>query len=88
MEWRLFADLADLAGERRVTVAVGPDPTVADALDALLETHPSLADRVLDDDDTLVPSVSLLVEGETVEDLSAPLSGGEEVALLPPASGG
>ena len=49
MHWKLFADLAEAAGDREVAVAVEPGATVGDALDALLSDRPALADRVLDD---------------------------------------
>lgn len=87
MEWRLFADLAERAGTRRVSVPVEPGATVEDALAALLEAQPDLAERVLDGDE-LQSSVTLLHDGEPVETLAVEVSEGDELALLPPASGG
>jgi len=43
MEWKLFADLAEIAGGREIDVAAEPGDTVGDALDALLEAHPTFA---------------------------------------------
>lgn len=94
MEWKLFADLAEAAGDRRVSVPVGADDTVGDALDALLEDRPALAERVLDEDGDLRSHVNLLRNGRNVhtegdgEGLSTPVDDGDELALFPPVSGG
>lgn len=88
MEWRLFADLAERADTRRVTVDPGPEATVADALDALLETHPELEPRVLKDGN-LAPHLTVLRDGEQVDDdLSVSAPPDVELALHPPVSGG
>lgn len=90
MEWKLFADLADVAGDRHVEVEVGPEATVGDALDALLETSPALRDRVLDDG-SLAEHVNILVNGADVSadgGLETPLEPDDELALFPPVSGG
>jgi molybdopterin synthase sulfur carrier subunit len=86
--WKLFATLAEAAGGRReVVVAVeGADPTVGDALDALLASHPDLEPLVVEDGD-LRPQVNLLVNGEHAG-LDDPVSADDEFALFPPVSGG
>lgn len=93
MEWKLFADLAELAGDRHISVDVDPDAgaTVGDALDALLAAHPPLADRVLDDECDLRDHINVLRNGENVftdEGLETVLDTGDELALFPPVSGG
>ncbi|WP_435359415.1 ubiquitin-like small modifier protein 1 [Haloarchaeobius sp. DFWS5] len=93
MYWKLFADLAELAGSKEVSVTVdAADPTVGDALFALFDAHPALRDRVLDDDGDLEPQFNLLVNGETVlvdgAGLDEPVTEGDELALFPPVSGG
>ncbi|MDZ7849677.1 MAG: ubiquitin-like small modifier protein 1 [Halodesulfurarchaeum sp.] len=90
MEWKLFADLAETAGEKRVTVDMADGATVAEALEALFGTHPELRDRVLDDGE-LVSHVNLLVDGEDVsglEGLDTAVESAAELALFPPVSGG
>lgn len=89
MEWRLFADLADVAGSRRIAVD-GEPATVGEALDALLEVHPALRERVLDESGELEEHVNLLVNGSAVTDesLDAPVEPGDELAMFPPVSGG
>lgn len=91
MEWRLFADLAETAGARRVAVEPDGVRTVADALEALLESHPALRDRVLDDEGELADHVNVLVNGEGVaagDGLETTVEAGDELALFPPVSGG
>lgn len=90
MQWKLFADLAEVAGDSEVAVAVdAADPTVGDALDALVEDRPALRERVLDDDGELRGDVNLLRNGANVDEgLNAPVDDDDELALFPPVSGG
>lgn len=91
MEWRLFADLAEVAGSDRIAVDENAD-TVGEALSALLDSRPELEARVLDDGGELQEHVNLLRNGanvQTVEDgLATPIEEGDELALFPPVSGG
>ncbi|ELZ32946.1 moad family protein [Halogeometricum pallidum JCM 14848] len=86
VRWRLFADLAEVAGDRKTTVTVADDATVEDALDALLDGRDSLRVRVFDDG-TLAEHVNLLCNGEEAS-LSDAVSENDELALFPPVSGG
>jgi molybdopterin synthase sulfur carrier subunit len=89
MEWRLFADLAERADDRRVTVDVETGATVQEALDALLEVRPELRERVLDDG--AVPEhITVLHNGTalTPDELETAVADGDELALCPPVSGG
>jgi len=91
MEWRLFADLAERAGDRRVDVSVDGETTTRTALAALVDAHPALAERVYVDPETrtgLRPSLTVVVDGEPVDRLDASVPEGADLALLPPASGG
>ena len=91
MEWKLFADLAEVAGDRHVTVDVSPGTTVGDALDALLDANPALRDRVLDENGDLADHINVLRNGQTVGHdggLDETLDDGDELALFPPVSGG
>jgi len=91
MEWKLFADLAEIAGDRVITVQSGPGDTVGDALDALLDAHPALRERVLDDDGDLADHINVLRNGRNIhhdDGLDATLGEGDELALFPPVSGG
>ncbi|MFB6113481.1 MAG: ubiquitin-like small modifier protein 1 [Halodesulfurarchaeum sp.] len=91
MEWKLFADLADVAGEKRVTVQVEAGATVGDALDALVSIHPDLADRIYEDGD-IAEHVNILRNGTNVftaaSGLDTPIEETDELAMFPPVSGG
>jgi molybdopterin synthase sulfur carrier subunit len=89
VRWKLFANLAEAAGDRtvRVDADLGPDATVGDALDALVEAHPDLDPLVRADDGGVREHVNLLRNGEGV-DLDAPVEEDDELALFPPVSGG
>ena len=91
MHWKLFADLAEIAGDNEISVEVGVDePTVADGLDALIEAVPELEARIYTEDGELEPHLNLLKNGEAVGDsgLSTPVDTTDELALFPPVSGG
>ncbi|SEW21677.1 ubiquitin-like small modifier protein 1 [Natrinema salifodinae] len=91
-EWKLFADLAERAGDKHWTVDPGAGDTVGDAFDALLAEAPELEERVLDDDGELRSQINVLRNGTNVlveeEGLATELEEGDELALFPPVSGG
>lgn len=90
MEWKLFADLAEIAGGREIDVAAEPGDTVGEALDALLEARPDLRDRVLEDGE-VADHINVLRNGRSVHHdggMDATLETGDELALFPPVSGG
>jgi molybdopterin converting factor subunit 1 len=76
---RLFARLSELAGVREVEVEVGEGLSVADVYQALCKTYPALRG--------LNGSLRYAVNGEYAE-ASQPVGEGDEVALIPPVSGG
>jgi molybdopterin synthase sulfur carrier subunit len=82
---RLFADLAEAAESRVVTVSVPPDATVGAALDALVAERPAVGERLFDGD-AVRQGYTVALDGETVEP-SAPLAG-DELAVFPPVTGG
>lgn len=92
MQWTLFATLAETAGASEVTVDVDAPTTVGDALDALIEAYPALADEVIDEDGSVQNHVRLLHEGRDpfveTEGLETKVEDGDELALFPPVSGG
>ncbi|KTG09565.1 molybdopterin synthase sulfur carrier subunit [Haloprofundus marisrubri] len=90
MQWKLFADLAETAGTRTVSLDADCD-TVGDALDTLLSSRPALEARVLDDDGDVRDHINVLRNGENVftgEGLDTPVDADDELALFPPVSGG
>lgn len=91
MEWRLFATMAEAAGAETVSVDPGPEPTVGDALDALVEAAPAVEDRLYDGDGEIYQHVRVLHEGEDPfagDGLAEPVESGDELALMPAVSGG
>ncbi|PSP56139.1 molybdopterin synthase sulfur carrier subunit [Halobacteriales archaeon QS_1_67_19] len=91
MEWKLFADLAEIAGGKEVEVDAEPGETVGEALDALVEDHPGLADRIYDDEGRLREHINVLRNGTNVhteDGLATELEASDELALFPPVSGG
>ncbi|WP_135828906.1 ubiquitin-like small modifier protein 1 [Halorussus halobius] len=91
MEWKLFADLAEIAGGKAVAVDAEPGDTVGAALAELVDDHPGLADRIYDADGDLREHINVLRNGANVraaEGLDTELDEGDELALFPPVSGG
>lgn len=74
-----FASLADLMGGRRRSLDLPTGATIGDALRALSKDVPELAARA--------PHVSFALN-EAFVSADAPLSDGDELALIPPVSGG
>jgi sulfur-carrier protein len=90
-EWKLFADLAERAGDKHVAVDADAGDTVGDALEDLLDGRPELEERVLEDGE-LRSQINVLRNGTNVlveeEGLETELDEGDELALFPPVSGG
>ncbi|MCI0344669.1 MAG: molybdopterin converting factor subunit 1 [Chloroflexi bacterium] len=76
---RLFAIQRELAGTRQLDLELPDGATVEDAWAAVVERHPVLAPGR--------PSVRFARNGEYV-DAREPIAGGDEVAFIPPVSGG
>jgi molybdopterin converting factor subunit 1 len=76
---RLFARLKDLAGTSELTAEVGPGATIADVWARVVEGHPSLA-----------PYERSLSAARNLEYArpSAPVADADEIAFMPPVSGG
>ena len=76
---RLFAILREKAGTPEMTVDLPEYSTVADLLAAIESRYPGLS--------ASVPHTMIAVNTEYVEQ-THPLHDGDEVALIPPVSGG
>jgi molybdopterin synthase sulfur carrier subunit len=92
MQWKLFANLAETAGTKEVSVDVAAGATFGDALDALLSAHPELREEVLDAEGDIADHIRVLHNGDNPfvekEGYETVLSEGDELALFPPVSGG
>lgn len=76
---RLFAIQRELAGTREVALDLPAGATIEDAWASVVERHPALAPGR--------PSVRFARNGEYAEP-SMPLADGDDVAFIPPVSGG
>lgn len=76
---RLFAQLAETAGTREVTLDVPDNATVSDAIDALARQLTSIA--------PLRDPIAIAVNEEYVQP-DYMLEEGDTIALIPPVSGG
>lgn len=92
MKVKLFANLAEEAGQRVIELDIAEGATVDDALEAVIERHPILGDLILAEDGHLQGHINVLVNGTNVqhadEGLATPLAAEDEVAIFPPVSGG
>lgn len=75
----LFGPAREAAGGSRATVELPEPATAAEILAALGRTHPALA--------PLLPRSRVAVNRRYV-DVGAPVSPGDEVAVIPPVGGG
>jgi molybdopterin converting factor subunit 1 len=76
---KFFAILHDLAGVREATVELPEDATVSIASDAIAQQFPSIARHL--------PRVAFAVNQE-YRSKDTVLRDGDEIALIPPVSGG
>jgi molybdopterin converting factor subunit 1 len=76
---RLFASLRDAAGEATAELVLGPMATAEAAWLSLVERHPALAPRR--------PSLAVAVN-RGYSSFDTVLQDGDEVAFIPPVSGG
>lgn len=74
-----FARLSDIAGARQAELEIGEGMTAADAYALLAEKHPAM--------EALADIVMFAVNAEYVTG-THPLKPGDELALIPPVSGG
>jgi molybdopterin converting factor small subunit len=76
---RFFATALELVGEPSLRMDIAEDETVGSILDRLVTAYPALA--------PMRASLLVAMNYEYVE-AGASLSGGEEIALIPPVQGG
>ena len=75
----LFGAAADRAGTRQTELSVGDGTTLGDLWPALVDRHPGLA--------PMRDTLAFAVNGEYAR-MEDRVSSGDEVAVLPPVSGG
>ena len=84
--------LAELAGgARAIELSLDDGATVADALAALADSHPSVGRRVRDEQDQVRRHVNVFAGTDNIRDLEGQrtaLAGHPELSILPAISGG
>ncbi len=79
IEVLLFGAAADRAGTRRVQLAVEGPTTLAEVWPLLADKHPGLS--------SMRDTLAFAINGEYAK-MDEPVGPGDEVAILPPVSGG
>ncbi|HEX8340941.1 MAG TPA: MoaD/ThiS family protein [Tepidisphaeraceae bacterium] len=79
MRVKLFAVLRDVVGAGEASIELSPNATAGDAVNALCAQHPGLAAFA----ERVAVAVNMAYVGRDVR-----LTEGDEVALIPPVSGG
>ena len=91
MRVKVFANLAEAAGEREIAIDVESESTLSSVLETLFTDYPALREEVLDDDG-LHDHITVLLNGEKVghddRGLERAVDPDDELALFPPVSGG
>ncbi|ERH10850.1 MAG: molybdopterin converting factor, small subunit [halophilic archaeon J07HX64] len=93
MRWKLFATLAETAGTSKLDVAAdSAEPTLREAVDALLVAEPELETQLLDSEGELRSHIHLLCDGEdpfrAADGWETDVAAVDEIALFPPVTGG
>ena len=92
MEVKLFANLAEAAQVRAVSLEVSDEATVGDALDELFAHHPAIREEILTADGELQDHINILIDGSNISHATASLETTvdreAEIAIFPPVSGG
>jgi molybdopterin synthase sulfur carrier subunit len=83
---KLFANFREVTRAKDVLLNVQGD-TVRAAIDALVSAHPGLGPLMLHEG-KVKPYVNVLLNGQTVKDISTHIKENDELALFPPVSGG
>ncbi|HII52097.1 MAG TPA: MoaD/ThiS family protein [Halobacteriales archaeon] len=91
MKWKLFANFAEIAGEREIEIRMESVVTIEDALEDLFDQIPKLRELVMNEQGGVLNHVQVLCNGEEMrgEKFSQmALGNDDELAIIPPMSGG
>ncbi|MGQ0537546.1 MAG: MoaD/ThiS family protein [Gemmatimonadaceae bacterium] len=83
--------LAPLASGERTVSLEGQGPTVGSAVRALTDRYPALAPRLVDSSGGPYPFVAIYLNDDDIRfvgGFDAPLSDGDEIAIVPAVAGG
>jgi molybdopterin synthase sulfur carrier subunit len=88
---KVFSTLRPLVGAKELDFEAEAGDTVRDVLEALIAAHPSLGERVLDDDGDVQGSIHVLVNGRSIsflDGLETIVGDGDRLAIFPAIGGG
>lgn len=89
---KLFASLRITGMSDRIEIHVGPDATVAHALELLFAHAPSLREEIMTADGlALQPHINVMVKGRLIRDLQGlqtPVTNDVALSIFPPVAGG
>jgi len=89
---RFYATFRPIVGSKLAEVALGPDATVQELVDAVLARWPALREHLLDHDGGLSRRANVFIDGRSVRwlpaGLATVLSESHEVDIFPAVAGG
>ena len=91
MRVKIFATLRQLVGEKEVEVRVDAGDTVRNVLEKLTAEYPAFRERLLDSDDNLQGSITVFINGRSIElldGLNSTIQESDQLAIFPLLAGG
>ena len=88
---KYFAIMREITGMKEEIIVLGPRITIEQAIKKIAQTHGSKLEEFVFRDDRLREGLTILVNGQTVEEDKfglVVLKGGDEIVILPPIGGG
>lgn len=91
LKWKLFANFAEVAGMREIEIETYKGLTVENAMESLFERIPKLREEIFDENDRVYEHVKILHNGGEIKQVrynETIVFEGDELAVIPPMSGG
>jgi molybdopterin synthase sulfur carrier subunit len=88
---RYFADYREITGLKEMLIDVRENQTIGGLLRIMVNKYPALKPEIFEDQEELKESVTILVNGRSIEFLErmkTRLQEGDMVTLFPPVAGG
>ena len=91
LKWKLFANFAEIAGVREIEMETYKGLTVGNAIENLFEHTPKLREEIFDEKGRVYEHVKILHNGGEIKQEKyneTLVFEGDELAVIPPMSGG
>jgi molybdopterin synthase sulfur carrier subunit len=88
VELKFYATFREAVGQKSLTRDLPAESTLAEAIAAVVEAHPSLEDRLLTEDGEIRDSVRALKNGRERAEADTILEDGDDVSFVNPIHGG